>query len=51
MREFVIGTGGDDFDVFAISKLLSETRQDDTFGVLTLTLHSTSYDVVVEAST
>jgi acid phosphatase type 7 len=25
MREFVIGTGGDDFDVFAISKLLSET--------------------------
>jgi len=44
IREFVIGTGGDDFHAFAISKRLSETRQDNTFGVLTLTLHSTSYD-------
>ncbi|HWH54300.1 MAG TPA: metallophosphoesterase, partial [Gaiellaceae bacterium] len=44
MREFVIGTGGDDFHAFAISKPLSETREDDTFGVLTLTLHSTGYD-------
>jgi acid phosphatase type 7 len=42
--EFVIGTGGDDFHAFAISKPLTETREDDTFGVLTLTLHSTGSD-------
>ena len=44
IREFAIGTGGDDFHPFAFSKPLSEARQDDTFGVLSLTLHATGYD-------
>jgi hypothetical protein len=44
MREFVVGTGGEDFQTFAISKPLSESRTADTFGVLKLTLHATSYE-------
>jgi hypothetical protein len=44
LREFVNGSGGDDFQAFATGKRLSESRQADTFGVLTLTLHSTGYD-------
>jgi hypothetical protein len=44
MREFVVGTGGEDFHAFATSKPLSESREDDAFGVLTLTLHSGGYD-------
>ena len=44
LREFVVGTGGEDFQTFATSKPLSESRQGDAFGVLKLTLHATSYD-------
>jgi len=44
VREFVVGTGGEDFQSFTSSEPLSETRQANTFGVLTLTLHATSYD-------
>jgi hypothetical protein len=44
IREFVVGTGGEDFQGFVTSEPLSEVRQSNTFGVLTLTLHSTSYD-------
>jgi hypothetical protein len=39
-----VGTGGEDFQTFATSKPLSESRQGDSFGVLKLTLHATSYD-------
>jgi hypothetical protein len=44
IREFVVGTGGEDFHAFALPLPLSQVREDDTFGVLTLTLHSGSYD-------
>jgi hypothetical protein len=44
IREFVAGTGGEDFHAFTSTKTLIETQQDTTFGVLSLTLHATSYD-------
>jgi hypothetical protein len=44
LREFVVGTGGEDFHTFSSSKPLTESRQGDTFGVLKLTLHATSYE-------
>jgi hypothetical protein len=45
IREFVVGTGGkNSHRSFASPKPHSETRQADTFGVLKLTLHATSYD-------
>jgi acid phosphatase type 7 len=45
IREFVVGTGGkNSHRRFATPKPNSERRQADTFGVLKLTLHSTSYD-------
>ena len=42
IREFIVGTGGKNH--FAIEQILpnSEVANDDTFGVLKLTLHSTS---------
>jgi hypothetical protein len=45
MREFVVGTGGADF--MGLSGRIapgSQIRQNTTFGVLRLVLHSTSYD-------
>ena len=45
IREFVVGTGGkNSHRSFASPKPNSEVRQADTFGVLKLTLHATSYD-------
>jgi hypothetical protein len=44
IREFVVGTGGVNFDSFGKPKPNSEVRQSSTFGVLKLTLHATSYD-------
>ena len=44
IREFVVGTGGEDFHGFTTAQPLSEVRQANTFGVLMLTLHATSYD-------
>ena len=45
IREFVVGTGGkNSHRSFGTSKPNSEVRQADTFGVLELTLHATSYD-------
>jgi hypothetical protein len=44
VREFVVGTGGEDFHAFVTSEPLTEIRDDVTFGILTLTLHATSYD-------
>ena len=44
IREFVVGTGGKNHRPFGIPLASSEVRNDDTFGVLKLTLHPTSYD-------
>ena len=44
IREFVVGTGGAFFTGWTSVKPNSEVRQNNTFGVLRLTLHSTSYD-------
>jgi len=45
IREFVVGTGGkNSHRSFASRKPNSEVRRADTFGVLKLTLHPTSYD-------
>jgi hypothetical protein len=45
IREFVVGTGGkNSHRTFASTQPNSEARQADTFGVLKLTLRSTSYD-------
>jgi hypothetical protein len=44
IREFVVGTGGEEFHSFVIPEPMSEAQQNNTFGILTLTLHATSYD-------
>ncbi len=44
LREFVVGTGGKELRAFAAGKRNSTVRNASTFGVLKLTLHSTSYD-------
>jgi hypothetical protein len=44
IREFVVGTGGRNHRPFIIPLPTSEARNADTFGVLKLTLHATSYD-------
>ena len=45
IREFVVGTGGkNSHRKLASPQPNSEVRQADTYGVLKLTLHSTSYD-------
>lgn len=43
IRQFVVGTGGRSHYVFGIPIANSEVRNSDTYGVLKLTLHSTSY--------
>jgi len=43
-REFVVGTGGKNHRVFRTPVANSQVRNQDTFGVLRLTLHPTSYD-------
>ena len=44
IREFVVGTGGASHYVFQPIQPNSEARNNDTYGVLKLTLHTTSYD-------
>jgi hypothetical protein len=45
IREFVVGTGGKNTHrSVAMPNPNSEVRQADTFGVLKLTLHATTYD-------
>jgi hypothetical protein len=45
IREFVVGTGGkNSHRTFGALKANSEAHQADTFGVLKLTLHASSYD-------
>jgi acid phosphatase type 7 len=46
MREFVIGTGGANHTSFTTIMANSEVRNSDTFGILQLALHPTSYDWV-----
>jgi fibronectin type 3 domain-containing protein len=44
IREFIVGTGGANHTSFVSTAANSEVRNADTFGVLQLTLHPTSYD-------
>jgi len=46
LRQFVVGTGGTSPDSFVTGLVAanSEVRNGDTFGVLVLTLHATSYE-------
>jgi hypothetical protein len=44
LREFVVGTGGVGHGIWKTIRANSEKRNNDTFGVLKLTLHATSYD-------
>jgi hypothetical protein len=44
MREFIVGTGGAEQRDFVTIRPNSEVRNSETFGVLKLTLHATSYD-------
>ena len=44
ITQFVVGTGGAFFTGFSTIKPNSQVRQNTTFGVLQLTLHSTSFD-------
>jgi hypothetical protein len=44
IREFVVGTGGKNHREFALQKANSEVRNNNTFGVLKLTLKATGYD-------
>jgi acid phosphatase type 7 len=43
IREFVVGTGGNDLRPFGVPIANSEVGEDHTFGVLELTLRRTSY--------
>jgi len=43
IREFVVGTGGEDLRPFGTPAPNSEVRNDETFGVLELTLRPASY--------
>src|SRR6478736_1113579 len=44
IREFIVGTGGDDHHTPGAAVHGSEVRNSDSFGVLRLTLRSSSYD-------
>jgi hypothetical protein len=45
MREFIVGTGGDDhFAPFGASPPNGEVRDNSTYGILQLTLHPSGYD-------
>jgi hypothetical protein len=43
IREFVVGTGGNDLRPFGLPIANSEVRENQSFGVLELTLRRTSY--------
>ena len=44
VREFIVGTGGESHYAFGTIQPNSQVRNNDSFGVLKLTLHPTSYD-------
>ena len=46
MREIIVGTGGSSHTGFNTPVANSEVRNNTTFGVLQLTLHSSSYEWV-----
>src|SRR5215213_8183604 len=44
IRQFTVGTGGANLTTLPLLAANSEVRNADTYGILKLTLHSTSYD-------
>jgi hypothetical protein len=44
IRQFIVGTGGSNFTEIQFIVPNSEVRNNDTYGILKLTLHPTSYD-------
>ncbi len=44
IQEFVVGTGGKNHYTFTTTQANSVVRNPDTYGILKLTLHATSYD-------
>jgi hypothetical protein len=44
IRQFVVGTGGSNFTEIQFIAPNSEVRNNDTYGILKLTLHPTSFD-------
>src|SRR4030095_4098740 len=44
IRQFVVGTGGEEHHTVTQTILNSEAHNDNNYGVLMLTLHSASYD-------
>ncbi|HMJ00417.1 MAG TPA: metallophosphoesterase [Gaiellaceae bacterium] len=44
IRAFVVGTGGQEHEALITQAANSQVRNNDTYGVLKLTLHPTSYD-------
>jgi acid phosphatase type 7 len=44
IRQWVVGTGGRSHYTFGAIQPNSQVRNNDTFGILELTLHATSYD-------
>jgi acid phosphatase type 7 len=44
IREYVVGTGGRNFTAFTHNQANSQVKNDNTFGILKMTLHPTSYD-------
>jgi chitodextrinase len=44
LRQFIVGTGGANHTSFVTTAANSELGNSDTFGVLEMTLHATSYD-------
>src|SRR5206468_3355958 len=44
LREFVVGTGGINQDSFTTALPNEQARQSNTFGVMKMTLHQSSYD-------
>jgi acid phosphatase type 7 len=44
IREFIVGTGGNNHTTITTVAANSEVRNTNTFGILKLTLHATSYD-------
>ena len=44
VREFIVGTGGRSQEDFVTTPATTEARFNDSFGVLRMTLHPTSYD-------
>ena len=44
IREFIVGTGGRSLYAFNIIQPNSEARNNETFGVIVLTLHPSAYD-------